>query len=90
MFDDHIPHANIQQPQRRPSVPFAPHVPPFVNPGKGVAVVAVALGSEPAEVLATETLVTRGTRAFGPAKHGDRLRQRWANAVHLLTTAACL
>ena len=68
---DYISHLNIQQPRRRPSVMFAPHVSPFVNPGKGVAVVAVDLGSEPVEVLATHKLSTRGTRAFGPAKHGD-------------------
>ena len=98
VFDVHIPHANIQQPRRRPSVPFAPHVSPSVNPAKGVVVVAVALGLETAEVLANYKLSTRGTRAFGPARHGDGLRQRWAssyvllnkNAMNLLTIPACL
>ena len=70
MFDDHIPHLNIQQPRQSLPVPFAPHVSPFVNPAKGVAVVAVALGSEAAEVLITQNVVTRGTRASGPAKYG--------------------
>ena len=71
VFDYHFPHANIQLPRRTPSVQFAPHVSPSVNPAKRVVVVAGALGSEPAEVLTTHKLSTRGTRAFGPAKHGD-------------------
>ena len=76
MFDDHIPLPNIQQPRRRLSVPFAPHVSPSVNPAKGVVAVAAVLGSEPVEALTTAKLSTRGTRAFGPAKHGDSPRQR--------------
>ena len=75
MFDDCTPHSNMQQLRRRPSVPFAPHVPPSVNPAKPVAVVVVALGSEGAEVLATGRLITRGTRASGPAKRGASPRQ---------------
>ena len=85
MFDSHFAHANIQQSRRRPSVPFAPHVSPPVNPAKAVVVVAVALGSEPAEVLAAHKFSTPGTRAFGPAKHGDSLRQPWASSYVLLS-----
>ena len=96
MFDGRIPHANIQQPRRRLSVPFAPHVSPSVNPAKRVVVVAAALGLGTAEVLATQKLSTRGTRVFGPAKHGDSPKQREAssfnnkNAMNLLTILACL
>ena len=96
IFDDHFLHLNIQQPRRRLSVPFAPHVSPSVNPPKRVAVVVGALGLEPAEALATKELSTRGTKAFGPAKHRIP-RQGWGssyllfnknNSVDLPTTTA--
>ena len=40
------------------------------NPAKLVVVVAAVLGLGTAEVLAIRNLITRGTRAYRPAKHG--------------------
>ena len=60
-----------QQPRRRPSVPYVSNAAPSRNLGKAVVAVAEVLGSETAEVLVTQkAVVTRGTRASGPAKHG--------------------
>ena len=56
--------------RRRPSVPYVPNVAPLGNLGKAVVAVAVVLGSETAEVLATQKYATHGTRASGPAKRG--------------------
>ena len=57
------------------SSPYAANVAASENLGKLVAVLAVVLGSESAEVLVTPSFVTRGTRASRPAKHGHSLRQ---------------
>ena len=57
------------QPPRQSSVPHAPNVVPSRNPANPLVVVAVVLGLETVEVVVTQSLVTRGLRAFGPAKH---------------------
>ena len=59
-----------QQPRQRSPVLYAPNAAPSGNLAKPVVAVAAVLGSETAEVLVTQNVVTRGTRASGPAKHG--------------------
>ena len=54
--------------QRR-SVPHALNAAPLKNLAKELVVVAVVRGSETAEVLATQNLITLGTRAFRRAKY---------------------
>ena len=56
---------------RRPSGPCAANAALSKNLGKAVVVVAAVLGSEIADALTMSSSVTRGTRASGPAKHGD-------------------
>ena len=46
-----MPTYTLQQPGRRPSVPYAPNAAPLQNLGKAVVVVAAVLGSETVEVL---------------------------------------
>ena len=50
----------------RPSVSDVPNVALSINPVKQVVVVAAVLGSETAEVLATRSFITHGTRASDP------------------------
>ena len=75
----HFPHymrcTHIQQPGRQLSILYAPNAAPPGNLGKAVVVAAVVLGSETAGVLVTPSLITRGTRAFGPANREDSPRQ---------------
>ena len=71
---DKYPYTHPQS-RRRPLFLYAPNAAISGNQAKGVAAVAVVLGSETAEVLATQSLSTRGTRAFEPAKHEHSLRQ---------------
>ena len=58
------------QPQRQPLMSHVSNVALSKNPAKLVAVVVGVLGLETVEVVATPSLVTRGLRASGPAKHG--------------------
>ena len=74
-----------QQPRQRPSVQYAPNAASSRNLGKLVAAAAVVLGSEIAEALVTQNFATRGTRAFGLAKHGHSLRQPSASRCGLVS-----
>ena len=49
------------------------------NLAKSVVAVTEVRGSEIAEVLATQNVITRGTRAFMPAKHERSSKQPSAN-----------
>ena len=71
------------QSRQRPSVPYVPSAAPFENPANLAVAATAVLGSETAEMPVTQTLVTRGPRAFGLAKHGGP-RQRWANSYTTL------
>ena len=59
-----------EQPRRQRLVWYVPNAAPSRNLEKSVAVVAVVLGSETAEVLITPIFITRGTRASRPANPG--------------------
>ena len=56
------------------------------NPARLVAVVAAVLGFETAEVGVTPSLVTRGLRVSGPAKHGRSRRQATINGYPVLNS----
>ena len=58
-----------QQSRRRQASPHAPNVVPSGDPARQVVAVAAVLGSETAEVLVTENLVTRGPKASWRAKN---------------------
>ena len=62
-----------QQSRRRLAAPYAPNVAPSRNLAKSVVVVKVVRGSDTAEVLVTQKLVTRGTRALRPANVSRRV-----------------
>ena len=72
-----------QQPQHGSLIPYAPNVAPSTNQTKVVVAVAEVLGSKTAEVLVTQNLITRGTRASRPAKHDCSLRQPAVNSQTL-------
>ena len=60
-----------QQPtQRRTSVPYVANAAASRNPAELVVAVTAVLGLETAQVLLTQIFITRGTRAYRPAKHG--------------------
>ena len=71
MFD-HFGH--VIQLRQHPPVAHALSVASSRNPAKRVVVAAAVLGLEIAELLTTRGAITRGTRAFGLAKH-DSSRQ---------------
>ena len=80
-----LTHDQQQLLRRQASVPYVPNAAPSRNLAKAVVVVAEVLGSEIAEALVTQNFVTRGTRAFGLAKHGRSLRQPSASRCGLVS-----
>ena len=69
-----------------PRVPHVSNAAPARNLAQPVAAVAGVLGLESAEVAVTQSLVTRGLRAFGPAKHRRSRRQALINGYTLLSS----
>ena len=67
-----------QQLRQRPSVLSVSSVESLKSPASSAVAGTAVLGSGTAEVLGTQTLVTRGKRAFRSAK-ADSSRQRWSN-----------
>ena len=70
---------HVQLPRPQQLVTDAPHVVPSRNQRGVVAALPVVLGSDTVQVLVTEILITRGTRAFGPAKHDRVSRESWTD-----------
>ena len=79
-----------EQPQRRRLAWYVPNAASSGNLGKSVVAVAAVLGSEIAELLATPSLITRGTRASGPAKHWYSPRQPSADSQTRLNSGNSL
>ena len=51
------------------------------NLGKAVVALVAVLGSKTAGVLTTPSLITRGIRVSGSAKHGHSLRELTADSL---------
>ena len=69
----YIKHRQVRR--RKLSVLYAPDAVPSRKAEKTVVVVAEVLGSEAVEALSTQNIVTRGTKASGPVKHGRSSRE---------------